>query len=458
MLSRSSIGSYAYPGVGLARPHAPLTAGSFTFGYDDNGNVTTDGARTLSWDGANRLTSVTTASQAVVDFAYDGDGARVRKAGAGGETLYPSADAEIDATQPLDPPAGDGTDVYAANAYTRYPYMDIKFAGSSPQFLHRDHLASVRMVTDASGNIVEATGYAPYGEPTNQAMTTQKSFIGERHDAETGLLYLNARYMDPVLGRFISPDDWDPTQQGVGTNRYSYAMNDPVNKSDPNGHMGNNPNSDLQERLREEEKKRREIEEEAERLIGEIRLCYGNKEGLPSLKNYRPEVIERAQEIVNQKASGVAHPEDWIVDLAAGGITGLARAGTAAATSSAIRPAGLAIESTLPAIGGRVPNAGGVIREFIQPAEQIYYRVFTENATGRFVTAVPPKSSAYAREALALPPQNLATYIQEVKVPAGTRMLRSRAIPAFGRRGGAEQFELLNRIPEQNFGPGIPLQ
>jgi hypothetical protein len=42
--------------------------------------------------------------------------------------------------------------------------------------------------------------------------------------------------MDPLLGRFISPDDWDPTKEGVGTNRYAYAANDPVNKSDPNGH------------------------------------------------------------------------------------------------------------------------------------------------------------------------------------------------------------------------------
>tara|TARA_Y100000815_G_scaffold150594_2_gene136541 strand:- start:32917 stop:34056 length:1140 start_codon:yes stop_codon:yes gene_type:complete len=175
-------------------------------------------------------------------LAFRGTNARSDSAGQSaqgrrrGETLYPSADAEIDATVPLDPPAGDGTDVYAASAYTRYPWMDIKIVGSSPQVLHRDHLASVRMVTDASGNIVDATGYAPFGEPTNQAMTTQKSYIGERHDAETGLLYLNARYMDPVLGRFISPDDWDPTQAGVGTNRYSYAMNDPANKSDPNGH------------------------------------------------------------------------------------------------------------------------------------------------------------------------------------------------------------------------------
>ena len=42
--------------------------------------------------------------------------------------------------------------------------------------------------------------------------------------------------MDPIFGRFISPDDWDPTLPGVGTNRYAYAGNDPMNKSDPNGH------------------------------------------------------------------------------------------------------------------------------------------------------------------------------------------------------------------------------
>ncbi|WP_425483166.1 RHS repeat-associated core domain-containing protein [Chelativorans alearense] len=51
----------------------------------------------------------------------------------------------------------------------------------------------------------------------------------ERH--ETGLMYLNARYHDPAFGRFISPGTMDP----IETNRYSYADNDPINKSDPNG-------------------------------------------------------------------------------------------------------------------------------------------------------------------------------------------------------------------------------
>ncbi|MBB4236966.1 hypothetical protein [Rhizobium esperanzae] len=40
----------------------------------------------------------------------------------------------------------------------------------------------------------------------------------------------------PANARFISPGTWDPTKPGVGTNRYAYSENDPVNKSDPNGH------------------------------------------------------------------------------------------------------------------------------------------------------------------------------------------------------------------------------
>ncbi|MBD9597793.1 RHS repeat-associated core domain-containing protein [Ensifer sp. ENS05] len=109
-------------------------------------------------------------------------------------------------------------------------------AAAHATFLHRDHLSSVRQVTDASGNLVEQNGYAAYGEPTNTGMRTQKGYIGERFGPETGLQYLNARYYDPKFGRFILSDDWDPTKPGVGTNRYAYAGNDPVNNSDPDGH------------------------------------------------------------------------------------------------------------------------------------------------------------------------------------------------------------------------------
>lgn len=58
-----------------------------------------------------------------------------------------------------------------------------------------------------------------------------------------GLFYLNARHDDAHVARFISPDWWDPTHQGVGTNRYSYGDNNPINVPDPSGHssmMGHN--------------------------------------------------------------------------------------------------------------------------------------------------------------------------------------------------------------------------
>jgi RHS repeat-associated protein len=62
-----------------------------------------------------------------------------------------------------------------------------------------------------------------------------KGFIGERFDPDAGLQYLNARYYDPELGLFIQPDWFEVTQPGVGTNRYSYSFNDPVNLSDRSG-------------------------------------------------------------------------------------------------------------------------------------------------------------------------------------------------------------------------------
>jgi RHS repeat-associated protein len=64
-----------------------------------------------------------------------------------------------------------------------------------------------------------------------------KGYINERFDPETGLQYLNARYYDPLLARFITPDTWDPEIPGVDINRYAYAGNDPVNGSDPSGHI-----------------------------------------------------------------------------------------------------------------------------------------------------------------------------------------------------------------------------
>ncbi|WP_275789087.1 RHS repeat-associated core domain-containing protein [Pararhizobium gei] len=222
LLSRSRLtGSFVYPAATAAHPHAPLSLGSTAFTYDDNGHMVSDGKRNFTYDLANRVASVAAVGSNTVTLRYGPDGARVKRGSAGGSTYYIDANVEYDGTR-----------------FTRYPHMDIKVTGTSRTFLHRDHLSSISAVTSMTSGLgaTETNRYATFGEPHNKDMDTQKGYIGERYDAETGLSYLNARYMDPRFGRFISPDTWDPTMEGVGTNRYAYAGNDPVNRSDPNRH------------------------------------------------------------------------------------------------------------------------------------------------------------------------------------------------------------------------------
>ncbi len=238
MLSNSLVGAYVYPAQGLnvVRPHAATQAGVITLGYDANGNlITRNGGATgrtysVGWSAENKLAQMTVGALAY-KYAYSADHARVMKTvpGTGSTTLitrYLGPDAEIDDT----------------GKWTKYVHDDVKRVGTGATaaafFHHRDHLKSIKVITNATGTEVQRTTYAAYGDRAAQTGThvESKSFIGERRDEESGLLFLNARFYDPAIGRFVSPDWWDPNKEGVGTCRYCYASNDPVNKSDPNGH------------------------------------------------------------------------------------------------------------------------------------------------------------------------------------------------------------------------------
>ena len=255
-----------------------------------------DGERTLEWDPANRLAAVTMPGGATVSLATGPDGARVKKQSAAATTLYPTADVEA-------------TTAGGVTAIARYPWMDIAVEGTAVRFLHRDHLASVRAVTDMAGALVEATGYAAYGERLNVGMQARKGYIGERYDTETGLLYLNARYHDPVFGRFISPDDLDPVLPGVGTNRYAYAGNDPVNNSDPNGHQEANVDF-VQAAKMAAEARERELDRRAREVYKELSYTNVMQERYP--RGVDPEVLARAIEMRLDDASGRVRAEDGL--------------------------------------------------------------------------------------------------------------------------------------------------
>ena len=149
---------------------------------------------------------------------------------------------------------GSEIEIDQAGVVTKIPHPDVRRAGTANCFVHRDHLASVKLETNASAAVSLRQRYLPYGEKkpisSGSCSPDPRGFIGERLDVDTGLIDLHARWYDPVLARFVTPDFWDPvdTKQAldgaptgwlsnpVGVNRYAYALNDPANKADPSGH------------------------------------------------------------------------------------------------------------------------------------------------------------------------------------------------------------------------------
>jgi RHS repeat-associated protein len=94
------------------------------------------------------------------------------------------------------------------------------------------------LVTDGAGAVLSRQAYTPWGDRRGAGNLTQTTldYTGQKRD-DTGLLYYNARYYDPTLGRFISPDTIAPDRGDPQTrNRYSYVLNNPLKFTDPTGH------------------------------------------------------------------------------------------------------------------------------------------------------------------------------------------------------------------------------
>ncbi|MBE7435980.1 MAG: hypothetical protein HS100_18835 [Anaerolineales bacterium] len=113
-------------------------------------------------------------------------------------------------------------------------------------YLLSDHLGSTSTVTFENGNLISQTKYKAWGEVRLQSgpSLTEYSYTGQySYTADFGLMYYNARWYDPSLGRFaqadsIIPPGVHPHFMGAGgLDRYAYVNNSPVNFVDPSGHI-----------------------------------------------------------------------------------------------------------------------------------------------------------------------------------------------------------------------------
>jgi RHS repeat-associated protein len=512
LTQKSDVGSYTYGNA--ARPHAVTAAGAETLGYDANGNVVTRNGLAQQWASFNLPTLVQKAGQQS-QFAYGPDHQRWRQVASyanGTETThYVGALLEKESTTSTGrtywrhyvPTPGGATVVVSRNSD----------GSTATNYLLTDHLGSTDTVLDVNGAVVSKQSFGPFGtrrggnwssatapDWAGIANTTRQGYTGHEMIDNVGLVHMGGRVYDPTLGRFLSVD---PIVGDLGdsqsVNPYAYVGNRPLRDVDPTGYdvvcggvcmtvVASIVKSALNFLGGDNV-----ILPQATAIPGQsaqsgVGLCgpgtfsptCGGRilyAGVPSMGEGGPGTstwtIEQAQyetenleqffmdlginaihELLSPIYDGAAAYDAWKrgehVNASVSSVQTICDIGKVCA---GVRHIGKGVKV--------IASTGGVKRRFVQAAEQVYYRVFSTNSRGKWVTSRPPKNSEFAQETLSLPPGNKAEYVQEVRVPAGTRMERSRAspVPEWNRhRGGGEQFEILDEIPPGNFGQGQPLE
>jgi RHS repeat-associated protein len=198
----------------------------------------------LSWDGNDNLRAINQQGTQWLNALYNGDGLRVSKQdfwtpwhhytwGLGG-VLLDTNDSQPSGT-------ANNTIVYTPGVSQNVNGVD--------RFFDTDWLGSTRYLSDSTGNsFPNLLRYDAFGERSDNGATgwdpSDYQFAADwgyqtewsaSYEPGIGLQYLQQRYYDPAVGRFLSPD---PLGFDAETNLYDYVENDPVNGADPFGLQG----------------------------------------------------------------------------------------------------------------------------------------------------------------------------------------------------------------------------
>ncbi len=210
-----------------------LTRSANAYTNDANGNTLTGGGRTNTWDGQNRLTQCVY-NGTTTTHTYGSDGLRRRTVEGATTTDYVLDGQGVVRT--LVNNVVDRTYLHGA----RGPEYE-RVGANDPVWYLYDGLGSVLGTVDKNGTVVSTRKYDVYGVvrgSTGPSGTKHKfvGSLGHPSEGETGLVYMRARYYDPLAGRFASED---PARHGV--NWYAYAGNAPTRFVDPDGRAYGDP-------------------------------------------------------------------------------------------------------------------------------------------------------------------------------------------------------------------------
>jgi len=194
---------------------------------------------TMTWQG-NQLMSIGGVN---ASYTYDRNGLRTGKTTPAGTTRYYYQNGQLVRQEG---PGGSWSFVYDAAGKPWYMdngweyYFEYNAQGDVVAILNAAEQKIVDYKYDAWGKLLSVTPMAK-GNTTLQTATTIAEanpfrYRGYVYDQETGWYYLKTRYYDPELKRFVSSDALMSTGQGLlGLNMYAYCLNNPINRSDPDG-------------------------------------------------------------------------------------------------------------------------------------------------------------------------------------------------------------------------------
>jgi len=213
------------------------TATSATLTYDLNGNLLGDGTRSFEWDARNRLTAVNKGTHRT-EFVYDGLSQRVRTIEK--ENGIEQSTKRLVWVGSQIAEERDGVTNALNKRYSGSEMTIVTGSNSGTYFYTRDHLGSVRELTDVSKTVRARYDYDPYGRRSANQITSNPvevdfGFTGHYFNAPTGLNLALYRAYDPDLGRWISRDPLEDAEMSEGPNLYGYCNSDPVDYLDPFG-------------------------------------------------------------------------------------------------------------------------------------------------------------------------------------------------------------------------------
>jgi RHS repeat-associated protein len=273
LLYKSGAGDMTYDSGNRLIQRIDAQGNTIDYQYDANGNLTKNPDRTLTWTSYNKIQRLVTPTHDA-SFTYTAERSQIKEERTGPDgkiTRYSLGQAF--AYQIEDDWYGNQRQLYEHAiiveghqvALHRKTIDNGQKQPDETHYLHTDALNSIDTITNAQGQVIERLAFDPFGQrahpqgqtaqPTTRAPPanntdsqeqnapvqpthTDRGYTGHRHLDDLGLIHMNARLYDPVLGRFLSADIYiQAPGNSQNHNRYSYVLNNPLKYTDPSGHF-----------------------------------------------------------------------------------------------------------------------------------------------------------------------------------------------------------------------------